>query len=42
MKENRLSGLALTHIHKHDVSLNAEDILDDFAACGSRRIELLF
>ena len=27
MKEDRLSGLALMHIHKHDVSLNA-----DFAA----------
>ncbi|XP_078364037.1 52 kDa repressor of the inhibitor of the protein kinase-like [Oculina patagonica] len=42
MKEDRLSGLALMHIHKHDVSLNAEDIVDDFAASGNRRIELLF
>lgn len=24
MKEDRLNGLALMHIHKHDVSLNAE------------------
>ena len=42
MKEDRSSGLALIHIHKHDVSLNAENILDDLAACGSRRMELLF
>lgn len=42
MKEDRLGGLALMHIHKHDVSLNAEDILYDFAAFGSRRMELLF
>ena len=32
MKEDRLSGLALMHIHKHDVSFNSEDIVDDFAA----------
>ena len=25
------------HIHKHDVSFNAEDIVDDFAASGNRR-----
>ena len=42
MKENRLSGLALMHIHKHNVSLNSEDIVDDFAAPGSRRMEILF
>ena len=42
MKEDRLSGLALMHIHKHDVSLNSEDIVDDFAASVSRRMELLF
>ena len=41
MKEDRLSGFALMHIHKHDVSLNSEDIVDDFAASGSRRMELL-
>ena len=40
MKEDRLSGLALMHIHKHDVSLNSEDIVDDFAASGNRRMEL--
>ena len=38
MKEHRLSGPALK---KHDVSLNSGDIADDFAASGSRRIELL-
>ena len=32
MKEDHLSGLALMHIHKHDVSLNSEDIVDDLAA----------
>ena len=42
MKEDRLSGLALVHIHKHDVSFSAEDIVDDFAASGNRRKELLF
>ena len=41
MKEDRLSGLALMHIHKHDVSLNSEDIVDDFAASGSKRMEIL-
>ena len=30
------------HIHKHDVSVSAEDINDDFAASGNRRMELLF
>ena len=29
------------HIHKHDVSLNSGDIVDDFAASGSRRMEIL-
>ena len=38
MKEDRLSGLALMHIHKHDVSFSAKDIVDDFAASGNRRI----
>ena len=28
-------------IHKNDVSLNSEDIVDDFVASGSRRMELL-
>ena len=32
MKEDRLGGLALMHIHKHDVSLNFEDIVGDLAA----------
>ena len=42
MKEDRLSGLALMRIiHNHDVSLNSENIVDDFAASGSRRMELL-
>ena len=41
-ERTRLSGLALMHIHKHDVSLNSEDIVDDFAASGSRRMELPF
>ena len=41
MKEHRLSGPVLMHIHKHDVSLNFGDIADDFAASGSRRMELL-
>ena len=36
-----LSVLVLKHIHKH-VSLNSEDIFDDFAASGSRRMELSF
>ena len=40
MKEERLSGLALMHIHKHDMSLNSEDVVDDFAASGSRGMEL--
>ena len=30
------------HIHKHDVSFNSEGIVDDFAASGSRRMELFF
>ena len=42
MKKDRLNGLALMHIHKHDVSLNSEDIVDDFAASGSRRMGFLF
>ena len=41
MKEHRLSGLALMHIHKRDVSLNSKDVADDFAASGRRRVELL-
>ena len=41
MKKDRLSRLAQMHIHKHDVSLNSEDIADDFAASGSRRMEFL-
>ena len=42
MKEDRLSRVALMYIHKHDVSLNFEDIVNDFAASGSRRVELIF
>ena len=42
MKEDRLSELAVVHIHKHDVSFSAKDIVDDFAASGNRRMELLF
>ena len=45
MKEDRLSGLALMYIHKHEVNdvgcinaITAEDIVDDFAAFGNRRI----
>ena len=35
MKEDRLNGLALMHIHhEHDVSLNSQEIVDDFAASG--------
>ena len=41
MKEDRLSGIALMHVHKHDVSLNSKDIVDDFEASESRRMELL-
>ena len=41
MKKDRLSGLALMHIHKRDVSLDSKDIADDFAASGSRRMEVL-
>ena len=41
MKEHRLSGLALMHIHKRDVSLNSEDIADDFEASGSWRLNFL-
>lgn len=41
MKEDRLSGLALMHIQKHDVTLISEDIVNDFAASENRRIELL-
>ena len=37
VKEDRLSRLALMHIHKHDVSLNSEDIVDNFVPSGSRR-----
>ena len=42
MKEDRLNGLSLVHIHKHDESFSAEDIVDDFAASENRRKELLF
>ena len=28
------------YIYKNDASLNSEDIVDDFAASGSRRLEL--
>ena len=42
MKEDRLSGLALMHIQKHGLSFSAEDIVDDFAASGNRRIEVFF
>ena len=41
MKDDRLGGLALMHINKHGESLNSQDIVDDFAASGSRRKELL-
>ena len=41
MEEYHLSGLAPMHIHKH-VSFRAEDIVDDFAASGNRKMELLF
>ena len=40
MKDDCLSGSVLMRIHK-PVSLNAEDILDDFTACGSRRMDWL-
>ena len=39
---NAHSGLALMHIHTHDVSLNSEEIVDDFAASGGKKMELLF
>ena len=42
MKKGRLSGLSLMRIHKHDMSLNFKDIVDDFAASGSRRMEPFF
>ena len=44
MKEDCRSGLALNmHIHSQaDVSFSAEDIVDDFATSGNRRMELLF
>ena len=44
MKEDRRSGLALNmHIHSQaDVPFSAEDIVDDFAASGNKRMELLF
>ena len=35
MKEDRLSGLALMYIQKHNVFLNSENIVDDFASSGS-------
>ena len=38
MKEDCLSGLALMRIHEPDVSLNSENIVDDFKASGSRRM----
>ena len=41
MEEYHLSGLAPMHIHKY-VSFRAEDIVDDFAASGNRKMELLF
>ena len=37
MKEDRLGGLALMHIHKQ-MSFSAEDIVDNFAASGNMRI----
>ena len=41
MKENRLSGLALIHVYTHDVSLNSEEVVSDFAASRSRKMEHL-
>ena len=41
-KDDRRSGPALMHIHKHDITLNANEIVDDFAASGNKRMELLF
>lgn len=42
MKEERLNGLALMHIHKHDVDVDSEEIINEFAAASPRRLELLF
>ena len=44
MKEDCRSGLALNmHIHSQaDVSFSAEDIVDDFATSGNKKMELLF
>ena len=41
MKEDRLSGLALMHIHKHDMSLDSEDIVDDFSQLATEKIAIL-
>ena len=42
MKEDRLIGLALMHIHKHDVPLNSEDIVVDFARLEAKGWSSLF
>ena len=42
MKEERLNGLALMHIHKHDVDVDSEENINKFAAASPRRLELLF
>ena len=42
MKEERLNGLALMHIHKHDIQIDTEEIINEFAAASPRRLELLF
>ena len=42
MKEERLNGLALMHIHKHDIQIDTEEIINEFAVASPRRLELLF
>ena len=40
MTEQRLNGLALLYIH-HEKSFNIDDVIDEFANLGPRRIEFL-
>ena len=39
MANERLASLALLHIHK-DISVSAEEVVDRFAVCKTRRFEL--
>ena len=41
MGEQRLSGLALFHIHE-EIAVNVNAIIDKFVACGNRRINFAY